>query len=141
MKKIRVIQGGCGIKYTDVHGNARHALKTAESGPFECDDIQAGRLVRLGVAKYVEKVGNKEIADIESTADFKDPDSVTGYLSAEELETWDYNDLKKLAADMGAEPEGKKKADYIAAIVAEQVEVEELDNSNELPELDVADPE
>lgn len=34
MVKIRVTCGGCGIEYTDEHGNARHALKTAEDGPF-----------------------------------------------------------------------------------------------------------
>ena len=53
MKKIKVTRGGCGIAYTDKNGTARHALKTAESGPFECDDKQADRLVRLGVAVYV----------------------------------------------------------------------------------------
>lgn len=50
MVKIRVTCGGCGIEYTDEHGNARHALKTAEDGPFLCDAKQAERLVGLGVA-------------------------------------------------------------------------------------------
>ena len=53
MVKIRVTCGGCGIEYTDEHGNARHALKTAEDGPFLCDAKQAERLVGLGVAAYV----------------------------------------------------------------------------------------
>lgn len=53
MATIRVKCGGCGIKYTDANGKARHALKTPESGAFECDDAQADRLVGLGVAEYV----------------------------------------------------------------------------------------
>lgn len=53
MVKIRVTCGGCGIEYTDEHGNARHALKTADDGPFLCDAKQAERLVGLGVAAYV----------------------------------------------------------------------------------------
>lgn len=54
MAKIKVIRGGCGIAYKDEHGADRHALKTTEDGPFECDDQQAARLVSLGVAVYAE---------------------------------------------------------------------------------------
>ena len=53
MIKIRVTRGGCGISYEDEHGTKRHALKTPEDGPFMCDEAQAERLVRLGVAAYV----------------------------------------------------------------------------------------
>ena len=53
MVKIRVTCGGCGIEYTDEHGNARHALKTAESGPFMCDAGQSESLVSLCVAAYL----------------------------------------------------------------------------------------
>lgn len=159
MKKIRVKHGGCGIKYTDANGNDRHALKTAESGPFECDDAQADRLVRLGVAEYVgsqfgkavdpatEHVADLEAPDEETAKATQEPEKIYGHLDAEDLETWDYNDLKKLAADMGVEPKGKKKADYIAAIVAVEVEIgpeedpEEVEDPDELPELGAADPE
>ena len=152
MKKIRVKHGGCGIKYTDDNGTERHALKTAENGPFECDDEQADRLVRLGVAAYVEEAkaeAPEEVKepDEESGDATQEPEKVYGHLDAEELETWDYNDLKKLAADMGVKPKGQKKADYIAAIVAEQVEIgpevdpEEEEDPDELPELNAADPE
>ena len=139
MKKIRVISGGCGIKYTDAHGNERHALKTAESGPFECDDAQAERLVSMKVAEYVKtaKKDKKETA--------QEPEKTVGHLDAECLETWDYNDLKKLAADMGVKPEGNKKADYIAAIAAAEVEYnvaeDSDDDGDDLPELDAVDPE
>ena len=57
MKKIRITRGGCGICYTDANGVKRHALKTPESGAFECSDEQADRLVRLGVAIYAGTAG------------------------------------------------------------------------------------
>ena len=158
MKMIKITRGGCGIKYTDANGNARHALKTPEDKPFECDDAQADRLVRLRVAEYVgaqymavdpetEHIEDQEAPAEEPAETTQEPEKVYGHLSAEDLETWDYNDLKKLAADMGVEPKGKKKADYIAAIVAVEVEhgpevdPEEVEDPDELPELNAADPE
>ena len=46
------------------------------------------------------------------------------------------------AADMGVKPKGKKKADYIDAIVAEEVEIRNGEaEDDELPEPEVADPE
>lgn len=159
MKNIRVKHGGCGIKYTDANGNTRHALKTAENGPFECDDAQADRLVRLGVAEYVGSQFGKavdpkteRVADLEQpeepaapvaepATDSQEPENATGHIDAAVLETWDYKSLKTLAADMGVEPKGKKKADYIAAIVAAEVEYDVEDDGDELPELGAADPE
>ena len=142
MAKIKVIRGGCGIKYTDANGNARHALKTPESGPFECDDAQAAYLVAQRVAEYVGTQQQEETGE---------PEKATGHLDAAQLETMTNEQLKNLAADMGVDVTGcKKKADYIAAIVAVEVEVEpdaivddpdEDDPDNELPELGAADPE
>lgn len=141
MKKIKVTRGGCGICYTDANGVKRHALKTPENGVFECSDEQAGRLVRLGVAVYAgsaEKPARQ--ANVEQDQTEEPEQTVKGHLSAEELEGWDYNELKKLAAEMGLEVKGKKKADYIAAIAAEEVETGAEDD--ELPpDLDVVDPE
>lgn len=138
MKKIRVARGGCGICYTDSNGVKRHALKTPENGDFECSDEQADRLVRLGVAVYVEDV--KQQDDTDTKQDGETESTMKTHLDAEELESWDYNELKKLAAEMGVEPAGKKKADYIAAIVAEEVEVS-VDDDELPPDLNVADPE
>lgn len=138
MKKIRITRGGCGICYTDSNGVNRHALKTPENGAFECSDEQADRLVRLGVAVYVEDV--KQQDDTDTKQDGETESTMKAHLDAEELENWDYNELKKLAAEMGVEPEGKKKADYIAAIVAEEVEVS-VDDDELPPDLNVADPE
>ena len=116
----------------------RHALKTPENGDFECSDEQADRLVRLGVAVYVEDV--KQQDDTDTKQDGETESTMKTHLDAEELESWDYNELKKLAAEMGVEPAGKKKADYIAAIVAEEVEVS-VDDDELPPDLNVADPE
>lgn len=137
MKKIRVTRGGCGICYTDDNGVNRHALKTPENGAFECSDEQADRLVRLGVAVYVEDV--KQQDDTDTKQDGETESTMKAHLDAEELENWDYNELKKLAAELGVEPAGKKKADYIAAIVAEEVEVS-VDDDELPPDLNVADP-
>ena len=137
MKKIRITRGGCGICYTDSNGVNRHALKTPENGDFECSDEQADRLVRPGVAVYVEDV--KQQDDTDTKQDGETESTMKAHLDAEELESWDYNELKKLAAEMGVEPAGKKKADYIAAIVAEEVEVS-VDDDELPPDLNVADP-
>lgn len=152
MAKIRVIQGGCGISYKDEHGTARHTLKTPEHGAFECDDAQAARLVRLGVAAYVTEQQATTEPSEDPAANSKEPgqtpssesEKLTGHLDAAELESWEYNELKKLAADMGVTPKGKKKADLIDAIVAVEVELgDEVDPDNEddLPDLNAADPE
>lgn len=141
MKKIKVTHGGCGICYTDANGVKRHALKTPENGAFECSDEQADRLVRLGVAVYVGSTAKPaQQAGVDQDQAEEPEQTVKGHLSAEDLEGWDYNELKKLAADMGVEVKGKKKADYIAAITAEEVEASAEDD--ELPpDLDVVDPE
>ena len=139
MAKIRVTRGGCGIEYTDEHGHKRHTLKTFESGPFECDDTQAARLVRLGVAEYTGST--EKFEEPETDQGVKDTEKITGHLSTEDLESMTYEELKKLAADMGVEIKGKKKADYIAAIAAVEVEIEGEDGDDDLPDLDAADPE
>lgn len=147
MKKIRVTRGGCGITYTDAHGVKRHALKMPEDGPFECDDAQADRLVRLGVVAYVTAKTPEAQQEPEENEDQdpQEPAKTTGHLDAAELESWEYNQLKKLAADMGVTPKGKKKADLIAAITAVEVtpgsEVESDDEDDNPPELGAADPE
>jgi len=155
MAIVRVKCGGCGIKYTDDNGNARHALKSPENGPFECDDAQAARLVGLGVAEYVgvqqkaeDPKSQPEGQPEKSGETNQEPEKVMGHRSAEDLEKMDYNDLKALAAEMGVVPNGKKKADYIAAIVAVEVELgpevdpDDVDDpDNDLPDLTAADPE
>lgn len=146
MVKIRVTRGGCGISYKDDHGTKRHALKTPEDGPFMCDEAQAERLVHLGVAAYVTGKVSEAPQDPDAETDpcNQEPEKATGHLDAAELESWDYNQLKKLAADMGVTPKGKKKADLIASITAAEVTPgnnTDPSEDDDLPELGAADPE
>ena len=153
MAMIKVTRGGCGIVYTDAAGNPRHVCKTAADKPFECDDAQARRLVSLGVAEYIGTAD--EVPDAapeepapapdapeapEAPAEESEPETpaAPGY-TAEQLEGMDYNALKALAAERGVKPAGQKKTDYIAALMAADVEVE--DDGDDMPELTAADPE
>lgn len=130
MVKIKVIRGGCGISYTDEHGVQRHCIKTKEDGEFEYDNAKAERLVRLGFARYVtptvNDVGQKE-------------DELKSYLSADGLQDMTIEDLKKLANDMGVDvTKCRRKQEFIEVISS--VELED-DDEDEMPNLDVADPE
>ena len=126
MKTIKVICGGCSIAYTE-NNTVRYTLKTAQNGPFECEDEQADRLVMKGVAVYVGDVAAPKKPQLESTLEA-------------DLDAMSYNDLKKLAAMKGLKADGNKKADYIAAII-EATETDEVIEDDELPDLSVADPE
>ena len=135
MKAIIITRGTCGVKYTDANGCARYTTKTAADGAFEIDDAQAERFVSLGVAKYATATEEKAP---ETYADDEEGEQLTGHIDADQLGAMSYNDLKKLAADMGVKPEGNKKDDYIAAICAADVYA---DDEDELPDLNAADPE
>ena len=149
MIKIRVTRGGCGVSYEDEHGVKRHALKTPEDGPFMCDEAQAARLVRLGVAAYVTSKTQEEQRASDAGTDNQNVGKPTGHFDADELEGWDYYELKKLAADLGVAPAGKKKSDLIAAIAAVKLEpggdtsADEVDGGEDdaPPVFDAADPE
>lgn len=155
MAYIKVIRGGCGIKYTDANGNARHALKMPEHGPFECDDVQADNLVRLGVAAYLTAPGVVDVYDETPGQDQPEQDQseqdqpagkIIGHLAVEMLEGMTVAQLKDLAADIDVDVSAcKKKADYVAVIAAADVEVDDDaivdDPDNELPDLTVDVPE
>ena len=100
MAKIKVIRGGCGIAYKDEHGADRHALRTAEDGPFECDEQQASRLVSLGVAEYADEQQAAAPATAEATPEDEEP--ITGTLDPDQLKDMSLNQLKELAADRAA---------------------------------------
>lgn len=147
MVKIKV-KCGVGIVYMDANGNPRHALKTPENGPFDCDETQAARLVDMGVAEYVARqVADEDPAPQPDAQQQQEP--TTGHLDAEQLEELTVAKLKELAEDMGLDVSGcKKKADYIAAIVAVEVELgpevdpdADEDPDNDLPDLSAANPE
>lgn len=159
MVKIRVTCGGCGIEYTDEHGNARHTLKTAESGPFMCDAEQADRLVRLGVAAYVttKELDKKEEGSDQDPGEI--PDTQTGYLSAEDLENtkirvtrgilsredlanMSKEDLSKLAEKFGIKKTGSKKdlVEQLSQCVV-GYEDEEIMDEEEVPDLNAEEPD
>lgn len=134
MRKIRVTVGTVG--YYD----AKHAHKrmTAADGPFECEDTQAEHFVSAGVAEYVGGV-------IE--ADEADEQEVTGHLAKSQLEKMTIQQLQNLAGDLGVDVTGcKKKADYVDAIAAAEVNAggmvdDEDTDGDDLPDLNAADPE
>ena len=134
MRKIRVTVGTVG--YYD----AKHAHKrmTAADGPFECEDTQAELFVSAGVAEYVGGV-------IE--ADEADEQEVTGHLAKSQLEEMTIQQLQNLAGDLGVDVTGcKKKADYVDAIAAAEVNAggmvdDEDTDGDDLPDLNAADPE
>lgn len=134
MRKIRVTVGTVG--YYD----AKHAHKrmTAADGPFECEDTQAEHFVSAGVAEYVGGV-------IE--ADEEDEQEVTGHLAKSQLEEMTIQQLQNLAGDLGVDVTGcKKKADYVDAIAAAEVNAggmvdDEDTDGDDLPDLNAADPE
>ena len=134
MRKIRVTVGTVG--YYD----AKHAHKrmTAADGPFECEDTQAEHFVSAGVAEYVGGV-------IE--ADEADEQEVTGHLAKSQLEEMTIQQLQNLAGDLGVDVTGcKKKADYVDAIAAAEVNAggmadDEDTDGDDLPDLNAADPE
>lgn len=139
MRTIKVTRGTCGIKYTDAKGITKYDSKTAADGAFDIDEAQAERLVSLGVAKYATTT-EANVKAAEPAKETDEDEKLTGHLDADTLGAMDYNELKKLAADMGVTPKGKKKDDYIAAIIAVEVEAGEEDE-DELPDLDAVDPE
>ena len=134
MRRIRVTVGTVG--YYD----AKHAHKrmTAADGPFECEDTQAEHFVSAGVAEYVGGV-------IE--ADEADDQEVTGHLAKSQLEEMTIQQLQNLAGDLGVDVTGcKKKAEYVDAIAAAEVTAggvvdDEDADSDDLPDLNAADPE
>ena len=140
MKAIIITRGTCGVKYTDANGCARYTTKTAADGAFEIDDAQAERFVSLGVASYVGVKAPAPETIPGTTEDAEEGEQLVGNIDADQLGAMSYNELKKLAADMGVKPEGSKKDDYIAAICAAEVEVDDEDE-DELPDLNAADPE
>ena len=134
MRKIRVTVGTVGF-YDTKHA---HKRMTAADGPFECEDTQAERFVSAGVAEYVG--GAIEV-------DEADEQEVTGHLAKSQLEEMTIQQLQNLAGDLGVDVTGcKKKADYVDAIAAAEVNAggmvdDEDTDGDDLPDLNAADPE
>lgn len=98
---IRIIAGVYGYRI-----NGRVEAKTVKSAPFNVEAKEEARLVKAGVAVYVEKTENTVTA------------TENAVKSAENIEKMAYNDLRAKASVMGITVEGNKKQDYIDAINA-----------------------
>lgn len=146
MRKIKIVNGTYGYRPAP----AVVEPKTPEDPAFFVEDQQAARLVALGVAAYVGEAPEMPAAPDEpapdapaapeAPAEESEPETPAAPdYTVVQLDGMDYNALKALAAKRGVKPAGQKKIDYIAALMAADVEVE--DDGDELPELTAADPE
>lgn len=130
---IRMICGACRVGTE---------IKRASDGPFSLSPAEEERLVRLGVAAYTAggvtvgvatppAPGSDAGAGVNTDDETppaggqetpkSDDEQKKAHLDREQLAGMEYNDLKKLAADMGVNPASKKKDDIIEAIVAATV--------------------
>lgn len=94
--------------------------KTKESGPFECDDRLAERLVSQGVAEYAD-----------GTAAEGNTDSDLGSMKKAQL--------VEIAEGLGIETYGKTKAELIGEI--EDAGEHEADQSDGAPVIEAAEVE
>lgn len=124
MRRIEVTVGAVGVLLGQ---KKKYAVKTAKDGPFDCDDAQAARFVRLGVAKYVDA----------AEASAEDP------VVATDLQAMTIAQLKNMADDLGIDVDDcKKKSDYIDAIMAHCVQPPVLtdEDDEQPPVLTAEDP-
>lgn len=109
---IRIIKGIYGYKNKD---NVIEP-KTCTDEPFSLTKEQEARLVSKGVAEYVE-VAPVQPQDERKSEETKMP---KGNLDKEKLMEWGYNELKRLAKEMGIPAIGTKE-ELVDKIVAEKV--------------------
>ena len=79
------------------------------------DDAVGTSLIKRGVITAFEDI------EEEAVEEFIEEETFKGHLDKEDLETWSFDELKKLATDMGLSVP-RKKADLIEVICAETVE-------------------
>lgn len=134
--KIKIIRGIYGHRE-----NGRVVEKTSAHAPFEVDENEGERLMKLGVAK---KAGVSAKPDTQAEGPAEDhndegaKEQGTGHLSRESLETMKIGELRKLAEDMGLEKSGSRD-DLIDRIAEAEFFVEEEDD--DFPEISPAEPE
>lgn len=119
MKKI-VITGG---RYGYISPSGVYDVKTTASAPFEVDDKEAARLVKLGVAKIYGEGGKRpETGDI-SSGEGSDPAEDENPTDDENEGFFEYDEntpvkeLREIGKKCGLSfPVGVTKADMIAAL-------------------------
>lgn len=140
MKTIKIISGSYGAD------NGSGGVKLVSRGETcVVDEGEAARLVSLGVAAVdvATLAGAQEISETSANTsdDGNGPsEQETALFDEAKLLTMTNDDLKKLGESMGADvAKCKKKADYVAAIIAAQEVVDEGEDEDP-PYLSVEDP-
>ena len=111
--------------------------KTPADDPFELLPEQEARLVRLGVAQYVENVKSAEISPVEQ--DSIDIDVTPDVEHA--LSELSVKELREIGKDYGLTFKiGTSKADMVAAIEKAEAElIDEEDDSEPAPSFDASE--
>lgn len=139
--KVRIVRGLYG---------SRKGLKSPESGAFELNDTEAERIISLGIAEAVSDSEADDELTVDETIEDEKPSSsetpkdevMQGHFTEEDLKVMQYNDLRKLAKDLGVDTTGKQ-SDIIARILAVDVAINTEDSSYgelEAPVLEAAVP-
>lgn len=137
------------IKGTFGYYNGRKVVPiTNQDGPKQFDPELEARLVKEGVAKYVEDPESTDSAGVPAPQDPEDPaDAAAGDPedpadSAEYSEDMKLDELKEIAASYGVDTSAmRKKADVIAAIEAAKAEQpDDGADDEEPPQFGAADP-
>ena len=120
---------------------------TNQDGPKQFDPELEARLVKEGVAKYVEDPESTDSAGVPAPQDPGNPDSAaagdpeTPADAAEYSEDMKLDELKEIAASYGVDTSAmRKKADVIAAIEAAKAEQPDDGADEEPPQFGAADP-
>lgn len=120
---------------------------TNQDGPKQFDPELEARLVKEGVAKYVEDPESTDSAGVPAPQDPDNPDSAaagdpeTPADAAEYSEDMKLDELKEIAASYGVDTSAmRKKADVIAAIEAAKAEQPDDGADEEPPQFGAADP-
>lgn len=138
MKTIKIILG--------TYGHMKNGVPPVDlidknSGSIEVSDMEAARLIKLGVAKEVTEIVVEKHAITEEVA--------TGYPDAKSLEEYTIDELKDLAIKLGIEFKSKTKKEELIKLIAatevdypveEDAEDEEAHNE-EPPVLSAVEPE
>ncbi len=128
MKTIRMIFGSYGLP------DGKFGVKLIDCGQTcEVDDAEAERLIALGVAAPVVATPQEPQAETGTGENTPAPETpqepLSGSLDPEQLSTMTKANLKKLAEDMGLDTSGcNMKADFVALIAAEEVQVDPEDD-------------
>lgn len=134
MKKIKIVVGTYGYRKDET---SPVDLIDKNSKPIEVPNEEAARLIELGVAEEVVEGAEVKTATPTPEPEFEGtatpaPDTamVTGHLDAESLKEYSYNDLKRLAKELGLSTKGKTE-ELIERIAAANVQAPAEDDGPE----------